>query len=215
MKCSSMSTGELKEEGFHFLLHFPLKVPAPESSDIIRKFGHWIIYYMNPIAASPDWREVIRGHPEAARRAVPFGHGSHPQLRPQGAFLQVPSIALQLMSETPAKQPPLLRAPAALGQPRQHQSERHAALQHPKSSARTPGSFRGWYESRGGDMYEFMCIYVCMYVVCVCVHRYITVVKARSSVQLVQPPALTGAARRGRKRQPPAFLDSPAHKSCS
>lgn len=38
-----MRTGELKEGGLHFLLQFPFKVPVSESSDISRKFGHWMI----------------------------------------------------------------------------------------------------------------------------------------------------------------------------
>lgn len=40
---SSMTAGELKEGGLHFLLGLPLKVPVPESSVINIKLEHWII----------------------------------------------------------------------------------------------------------------------------------------------------------------------------
>lgn len=99
MKGSSTRTGELKEGGLHFFFIFPFEMPVPESSDINRKFGRWIISWTNPIAASPDWWEVIRGNPEAARRAMPFRQAGRSQLRPQAGFLQVPSVALQLMPE--------------------------------------------------------------------------------------------------------------------
>lgn len=62
-----MRTGELKEGGVNFLLQFPFKVPDSESSDINRNFGHWMIYLKDPIAASPNWWEVIRGYSETAR----------------------------------------------------------------------------------------------------------------------------------------------------
>lgn len=76
-KGSSVRIGELKEGGPNFLLQFPFKVPVLESTGINRKFGHCMISLLDPIAASPDWWEVIRGNSESARMAMSFRPGCH------------------------------------------------------------------------------------------------------------------------------------------
>lgn len=68
---------------------------------------------MNPSAASPNWWEVTRGN-----LRLPEDHAlqTWELFVAQGGFLKVPSVALQVMPETLATQPPLSQAQVALDQ---------------------------------------------------------------------------------------------------